>query len=84
MQPTANPGRPRADDTPVTNVDGTKSADDGAEDWPNEGLPTDECVETAQRVRSIGNEYFKAGELSKAVAKYSKALRYAGLPASEE
>lgn len=56
-------------------VDGTMSPDDQAEDWPNAGLSADTCIETAQRVRGIGNDYFKAGDFTKAIAKYSKALR---------
>ncbi|RIA97345.1 peptidyl-prolyl cis-trans isomerase D [Glomus cerebriforme] len=49
------------------------------EDWPeDESGPSspENLLETAQKVKDIGNDYFKKGDYLNANKKYSKAIRY--------
>jgi len=61
--------------------DGTSAADDGVSDWPGEedAADSNDCIAKAEKVRQVGNDYFRAGDHAKASLKYSKALRYTSL-----
>ncbi|KAI8321576.1 peptidyl-prolyl cis-trans isomerase [Martensiomyces pterosporus] len=60
------------------------AAGDGIPDFPEDyelpedadGIPPETILEIAQKAKALGNEEFKKGDLSAAIAKYSKALRY--------
>lgn len=62
----------------------TVSTDDGLADWPEEDadLTAGLAITAATSLKELGNTYFKAGNLPKAISKYSKALRYLAEPFS--
>ncbi|ORX69485.1 peptidyl-prolyl cis-trans isomerase D [Linderina pennispora] len=59
-------------------------AGDGVPEFPDdypiaedaEGIEAEVALEVATKMKGLGNDGFKAGDLTTAVAKYSKALRY--------
>ncbi|CAB4427007.1 unnamed protein product [Rhizophagus irregularis] len=52
---------------------------DTYEDWPEDesgSLKPEKLLEIAQKVKDIGNDYFKKGDYLNASKKYTKAIRY--------
>jgi peptidyl-prolyl isomerase D len=63
------------------NEDGAIDKSDTSPDFPLETQTAEELLKIASDLKNLGNDHFKKGETSQAVAKYNKALRF--LPADK-